>query len=90
VRECGHAVSLLLEDIILGQARSAERLHLDPSRHMTPDLPLDEGSSRGISVMGTVPAIVTSPSSPSSARQASVQLALQSPHLGSTGDRSQT
>jgi hypothetical protein len=33
-RECGHEVSLLLEENILGQARSLERQHLDPLRHM--------------------------------------------------------
>lgn len=31
-------VSLLLEGVILGQPRQAERRHLDPMRHMQPDL----------------------------------------------------
>lgn len=30
-------VSLLLEGLILGQPRQAERRHLDPMRHMVPD-----------------------------------------------------
>ena len=33
-RECGHEVNLFLESLILGQARQAERAHLDPSRHL--------------------------------------------------------
>jgi hypothetical protein len=31
-------VSLLLEFLVLGQSRSLERAHLDPSRHMEPDI----------------------------------------------------
>ena len=38
-RECGAAVTHLLESAILGQERAAERRHLDPSRHLAPDLP---------------------------------------------------
>lgn len=34
----GVQVSLLLEGIILGQPRQAERRHLDPMRHMEPDV----------------------------------------------------
>jgi hypothetical protein len=37
-RECGHTISLFLEENILGQARSLERQHLDRSRHMTPNI----------------------------------------------------
>jgi hypothetical protein len=41
-RECGHEVNLMLENVILGQARAAERAHLDPSRHLSPELPPEE------------------------------------------------
>lgn len=39
VRERGHAVTLLLEENVLGQSRGLERVAWDPARHMTPELP---------------------------------------------------
>eukprot|EP00892_Ulva_mutabilis_P010834 jgi/Ulvmu1/8122/UM040_0017.1 len=46
-RERGHDVSLLLEGVILGQPRQAERQHLDPMRHMQPDTGAAAASDHG-------------------------------------------
>ena len=40
-------MSLLLEGLILGQPRQAERRHLDPMRHMQPAAPASPTQARG-------------------------------------------
>lgn len=37
VNGVGMQVSLLIENLVLGQSRALERAHLDPERHMQPE-----------------------------------------------------